>query len=33
MYREPDVWHALMEKLTEQFVALRRREGRTPAPT
>ena len=27
MYREPATWHALMEKLTRQFVALRRRAG------
>ena len=32
MYREPDTWHALMEKLADVF-ALRRREGARRAPT
>ena len=27
MYGEPDVWHALLEKLADTFAALRRREG------
>ena len=33
MYREPAVWHALMERLAETFAGYVQAQGRAPAPT
>ena len=33
MYRDPAVWHALMEKLADGFRRVRARAGATRAPT
>ena len=33
MYREPAVWHALLEKLADTFAGVRRRRRRAPART